>query len=228
LSGNVPGNSRAISLSEFFHSPALATFSRLQDDFFQNHLKQFCYLLYYLYTINHTIMKYAYLFGTSAFVVPSKVVSYSDGQEEKEFLRINSIHHDLAPPAEEPELNIDLHIRDTDGTPVLMLGNLISENLPYTEEKEKDSVKILRPDGSLLIHVHQIDDEAAMRLEHNIVAEFEVNMPLVVIRINGNFMLGDIHIDAENEKLFVNKAGYANSALAGANQVVFTKDGVVL
>jgi len=173
-------------------------------------------------------MKYAYLFGTSAFVVPSKVVSYIDGSDDKEFLRINSIHHDLAPPAEEPTLNIDLHINDTDGTPILMLGNLISENLPYTEEKEKDSVKVLRADGSTVIHVHQIDDEAAMRLEHNITAEFEVNMPLVVIRVTGEFRLGNIHVNAENEKLFVNKAGYANSALAGTNQVVFTPDGVVL
>ncbi len=67
-----------------------------------------------------------------------------------------------------------------------------------------------------------------MSLEHNIVAELEVHAPIVVIRITGEFILGDLHIRAENEKLLVNNNGYATSAMVGKNQLVFSAEGVVL
>ncbi|HEY8780225.1 MAG TPA: hypothetical protein VIM16_01315 [Mucilaginibacter sp.] len=173
-------------------------------------------------------MKYAFIIGSNAFVVPSRVVSYADNEEEKEFLRINSIYHDLPPTAGESHLEIDLDIKDLDGTPVLMLANLTLNGAPYTVKKERDSIQVLRADGSLIIHVHQLDDDAAMSLEHNITAELEVNTPIAVIRINGDFMTGKLHISAENEKLFVNNNSYANSVLAGNNQLKFTADGVEL
>jgi hypothetical protein len=173
-------------------------------------------------------MKYAFVIGSNAFVVPSRVISYADNEEEKEFLRINSIYHDLPPPAKESHLDIDLDIKDIDGTPVLMLANLSLDEAPYTVKKKRDSIQVLRADGSLIIHVHQLDDNAAMGLEHNITAELEVNTPIVVIRINGEFMTGKLHISAENEKLFINGNGYANSVLAGVNQLKFTTDGVTL
>ena len=174
------------------------------------------------------IMKYAYVIGSNAFIVPSKVVSYNDNGEQKEFLRVNSIYHDLPPSAGETFLDIDLDIEDTDGTPVNLLANKSINALPYTIKQDRDSIHVVRPDGSTLIHVHQLDDESAMSLEHNITAEFEVHAPVVVIRITGDFMLGNLHISAENEKLYVNNNGYATSALAGKNQLQFTPEGVVL
>ncbi len=173
-------------------------------------------------------MKYAYIIGSNAFVVPAKVVNYVDGDEEKEFLKINSVYHDLTPPAQEPTLNVDLHIADTNGTPLVMQGNVLADGAAYTVKKERDSVKILRGDGSTVIHVHQLDDHSAMSLEHNIIAELEVNMPVAAIRITGDFMTGSLHIGAENEKLFINKNGYANSVLGGTNQLKFTASGVVV
>jgi hypothetical protein len=173
-------------------------------------------------------MKYAFIIGSNAFVVPSKVLSYADDVDEKEFLRINSIYHDLPPGAKEAHLDIDLDIKDIDGTPILMLANQTLNSISYTVKRERNSIQVLRADGSLIIHVHQLDDESAMSLEHNITAELEVNMPIVVIRINGDFMAGGLRITAENEKLYVNDIVYANSVLAGKNQLHFTTNGVVL
>jgi hypothetical protein len=173
-------------------------------------------------------MKYAFIIGSNAFVVPSKVLSFADNDDEKEFLRINSIYHDLPAEAKEAHLDIDLDIKDVDGTPILMLGNQTLNSASYTVKKERNSVQLIRADGSLIIHVHQLDDDSAMSLEHNITAELEANTPVVVIRINGNFLAGALHISAENEKLFVNDIVYANSVLAGTNQLRFTTNGVVL
>lgn len=170
-------------------------------------------------------MKHAFVFGSSAFVVPNNIVSYEENGVEKEFLRVNSIYHDL--PSGEPSfLDVNLDILDFD-EPVSIRNNLIETGTSYTIQKERDSVKLFRSNGSLVIHVHQLDDESAMSLEHYLVAELEVNMPVAVIRITGDFKLGELHILAENEKLYVNDIGYANSALSGGS-LKFSSAGVVL
>jgi len=173
-------------------------------------------------------MKYAYIIGSNAFIVPGSSVIFEDQGYGKEFLKINSIYHDLAPTAEPTFLDIDLDIKAVDGTPVFMLANKTVINTHFTIETERDSVHVLNTDGSTIIHVHQLSDDAAMELEHNIVAELEVHAPIVVIRITGEFMTGDLHILAENEKLYINENGYATSAMVGKNQLKFTPEGVVL
>ena len=173
-------------------------------------------------------MKYAYIIGSNAFVVPSRVINYLDNGEEKEFLRINAIYHDLPPTAEKTVLDVSLNVKDTNGSPVIIEANNTAPNAMFSVEKERDSVKVVRPDGSTIIHIHQLDDDSAMALEHNIVAELEVNTPVVVIRIYGDFVLGNLHISAENEKFFINRDGFANSVLAGKNQLKFSAEGVLL
>ena len=171
-------------------------------------------------------MKYAYIIGSNAFVVHSKVISFTYHGEDKEFLRINSIYHDQPPSAPETHLDCDINIQDMNGTPVTLLANKAVNPGPYTVKTTRDSVEVLSTDGSTLIHVHQMDDDTAMSLEHNITAELEVSVPVVVIRIFGDFILGDLHISAQNEKLFVNNNGYGNSVQAGLNQLRFTEEGV--
>jgi len=173
-------------------------------------------------------MKYAFVIGSNAFIVPRGAVSFADHEYAKEFLKINAIYHDVAASAEQPYLDIDLDIKDLDGTPVTMQGNKLVSAAPYTVEKERDSIRILRADGTLIIQVHQLHDDAAMSLEHNIVAELEVHAPIAVIRISGEFMVNGLHIRAENEKLFINDNGYATSAMVGKNELRFTSAGVVL
>jgi hypothetical protein len=173
-------------------------------------------------------MKYAYIIGSNAFVVPNKVVGYTDNGEEKEFLRINAIHHDAASPKEQTSLECDIHISDVDGTPITLLANKLVNAPSYKVTLKYDSVAISRGDGSVVIHIHQLDDHSAMSLEHNIIAELEVNMPVAAIRIFGDFKLGGLHIKAENEKLFINGDGWGNSVLGGLNQLKFTEEGVVL
>lgn len=172
-------------------------------------------------------MKYAFVIGSNAFVVPQNRVCYEENGVEKEFLRINSIYHDL-PQKEASFLEIDLDIHDTNGNRVTVQRNKTGNDTVYAIKHERDSVSVLRAGGSPVIQVHQLDDDSAMRLEHNITAELEVNTPVAVIRITGDFKVGGLHIRAENEKLFINNDSYANSVLAGSNDLVFSSAGVVL
>lgn len=173
-------------------------------------------------------MKYAFIIGSNAFVVPSNVVSYRDHNENKAFLKINSIYHEGKDRGLISELDCDINISDADGTAVNVVSNKLQNAPGYKVAAVYDSVMVTRADGSTLIHIHQLDEDTAMSLEHNIIAELEVNMPIAVIRIFGDFMLDDLHIIAENEKLFINEDGWGNSVRAGEKDLRFSDAGVLL
>jgi len=173
-------------------------------------------------------MKYAFVIGSNAFIVPRGAISYGEHDFGKDFLKINSIYHDTSDAAEKSALSIDLNIKDVDGSPININANSAITGAPYSVIKERDSIKVLRIDGSTVIHVHQLDDESALGLEHNIVAEMEINAPIVVIRITGEFFVDSLHIRAENERLLINENGYATSAMVGKNRLEFTAEGVVI
>jgi hypothetical protein len=172
-------------------------------------------------------MKYAFVIGSNAFVIPQNSICYQENGAETEFLRINSIYHDL-PQKQTSFLEINLDIQDTDGSPITVRNNELHAGTDHTIKHDRDSVCILRANESLVFEAHQLDDDSAMSLEHNITAELEVNTPVAVIRITGDFKVGGLHISAENEKLFINNNGYGNSVLAGSNNLVFSPAGVVL
>ena len=170
-------------------------------------------------------MKYAFIIGTSAFIVPSGVITAVEGGHSKEILRIRSIYHDNEPGT---ALAIDADIKDVSGNSIVIVNNMVEINSVFTVETGRDHIKVLRPDGTIVLHVHQLDDRSAMSLELNITGELLVNAPVVAIRITGDFESGGLHILAENEKLFINDNGYATFAQAGKGDLKFTEDGVVL
>ncbi len=168
-------------------------------------------------------MKYAFVMGSSAFIVPSGVIRYADDDNNNEILRINSLWHDNEPNS---YFSIDLDIKDKNGNGVIVSNNK-ALGTGVSVIADGKSVQVLDESGVNIIKVIQMDDHTAMGLEHNIVAEFEVNMPLAAIRIFGDFKTHDLHILAENEKFYINDDGYATSALAGTD-LRFTADGVLL
>jgi len=168
-------------------------------------------------------MKYAFVMGSSAFVVPKGVIRYADEDTSTEILKINSLWHDNVPDS---RFSIDLDIKDRNGNGVIVHDNkALGTDIRVIADGK--SVQVLDVNGINIIKVIQMDDKTAMSLEHNIIAEFEVNMPLAAIRIYGDFMTHDLHIMAENEKFYVNDDGYATAALAG-NDLRFTPAGMVL
>jgi hypothetical protein len=168
-------------------------------------------------------MKYAFVMGSSAFIVPTGVIRYADDDTNVEILKVNSLWHDNEPDS---YFSIDLDIRDKDGNGVIVSNNK-ALGTGVSVIADGKSVQVLDESGTNIIKVLQMDDETAMGLEHNIVAEFEVNMPLAAIRIFGDFKTHGLHILAENEKFYINDDGFATSALAG-NELRFTPAGMLL
>jgi hypothetical protein len=172
------------------------------------------------------IMKYAFLLGSNAFIVPHGTINQQINDKIIPFLTIRSIYRDKQ---EGSALVINAAFKDMDGRDIVIKDNVAENAYDLTIKAERDMVHLLRPDGGILFDVHQMDDESVMRLEHYIVAELEVNEPVVVIRVRGEFMLNDnLEIKSENEKLFLNDDVYGTSARAGQGDLIFTTDGVVL
>jgi hypothetical protein len=168
-------------------------------------------------------MKYAFVMGSSAFIVPNGVIRYADEDNTTEILRINSLWHDNVPNS---IFSIDLDIKDKNGNGVIVSNNqALGTGVRVIADGK--SVQVLDEKGVNIIKVIQMDDHTAMSLEHNITAEFEVNMPLAAIRIFGEFYTHNLHILAENEKFYINDDGYATSALAGTD-LRFTPAGMLL
>lgn len=173
-------------------------------------------------------MKYAFIMGSNSFIVPGNTLVYTDQGQTIDFLRITSIYHDRPAGQGESSLSIDLDIKDVDGSEIKLARNKPVQTARADIAEQRDRLLITRADGTTVIDVHQLDDVSAMRLEHNIIAELEVHSPVAVIRVRGSFMVNDLHLEIDNEKLFVNGNSYANSTLAGKLNLQFTNTSIVL
>lgn len=171
-------------------------------------------------------MKYAFIMGSNSFIVPGNTLVYTD--HNINFLRINSVFQDRPAGQNSTVLEVDLDIKDTDGTVIKINSNEAAQTGKMDVAVYQDRLHITRPDGTTLIDVHQLDEDSAMALEHNIIAELEVHSPVTAIRLRGNFMVDDLHLEIDNEKLFVNGNSYANSTLAGKLNLAFHHDSVVI
>lgn len=170
-------------------------------------------------------MKYAFIIGSNAFIVPHGAVVYNNNGDERNFLSIRSVYRDKQ---EGSVLVIDADIADTHGKKLTIDGNQIVRNEGFNVTFNRDMIQALQSDGHILFDVHQLDEDAAMGLEPFIVQELDRQDEVAVIRIRGDFMLGDTEIKAENEKLFVNDNSYATSAQIGHGHLAITPEGVVL
>lgn len=170
-------------------------------------------------------MKYAYILGSNAYVSPHGYISYTEDGQTKTFLSIRSVYHDTAASS---HLSVDLDIKDMLGRELKLTDNRIENAAVFHISEQRDRVLITKQNGDTIIDIRQLDDVSAMRLAHNIIAELEVQTSIVVIRVRGDFMLGGMHIEIDNEKLFVNGNAYANSVLAGNNNLQFAAEGVII
>src|ERR1700744_2470959 len=120
-------------------------------------------------------MKYAFILGSNAYVVPANTISYSDAGQTVGFLRILSIQRDTPPDQPRAVLSIDADITDSEGHVVRLRANQPEAAADFDVHEAPDRVYVTKADGTTVLDVHQLDWDTAMGLEHNISAELEVN-----------------------------------------------------
>lgn len=172
-------------------------------------------------------MKYAFIMGSNAFITSHNVISYATNGESKEFVRINhTVKH--KPGAVATPLDVNVDVCDARGTSVKLSDNVIATP-GFHVEQTNDRVRILKSDDSLIIDIHELSDEAIAGLSHHITAELDREDYIVVIRLNGHFRVGDLHISIDNEKLFIDDNSYAESVqVEHSGGIVFTAAGLLM
>lgn len=170
-------------------------------------------------------MKFAFLFGSNVFIIPSNVINYVDNDETNEFLKIKSICHRNG---EDSALTIDTDLMDVEGRGLKIHDNEVVKSFGYKVSKTPDRILAKGMNNSTVLEIQQLDEESAMKLEHNIVAELEAHSPDAVIRIKGDFMMGKMHFAVDNEKLSIGRDSYASAAITGQNELTFTPTGFVI
>ncbi|MGZ3753476.1 MAG: hypothetical protein ACXVB0_25290 [Mucilaginibacter sp.] len=173
-------------------------------------------------------MKYAFIMGSNSFIVPGDTIVFTENEQTTDFLRVVSVYHDQPSGHGHSSLTVDMDIKDTDGHILQIKANKPVNAADFKITEQPDRLLITKSDGATIIDVHQLDEKSAFKLEHNITAELEALAPDAVIRIRGNFMVGHLHIEVDNEKVFVNGNSYANSTLTGKTNLEFTTEGIVV
>jgi hypothetical protein len=60
------------------------------------------------------------------------------------------------------------------------------------------------------------------------MAEIAAHSPDAVLRISGDFMMGKMHVEVDNERLSIGRgSSYYSAAMAGNNELKFTPSGLV-
>ncbi len=173
-------------------------------------------------------MNYAFILGSNSYIVPGNTISFTENQQPQNFLRILSVHKDTPPDQPRSVLVIDADFKDNEGHVVKLVANKAQDAPAFDIHEQPDRIHITKPNGETVLDVHQMTWETAMRLEHNIVAELEAHQPVVPIRVRGNVTLGGLHIEMDNEKLFIDADSYANSTLSGKYDLRFSHEGVLI
>lgn len=169
-------------------------------------------------------MKYAFLFGSNVFIIPTNVISYVDNDETNEFLKIRSIHHSNGT---ESALTIDTDLKDTEGRGLRIHDNEVLTSFGYKVSRTPDRILATGLNNDTVIDIHQLDNESAAMLEDSIIAELEAHEPDAVIRISGDFMMGKMHVAVDNGKLFIGHESYSSETVAAKNDLTFTPRGLL-
>lgn len=170
-------------------------------------------------------MKYAFLFGSNVFIIPSNVISYVDNDETNQFLRIKSICHDNGFHS---DLTIDTDLKDTEGRGLTIENNEVVKSFGYKVSKGPGRILATGYNNDTVLEIQQLDENSTKDLEENILAELKAHAPDAVFRIRGDFMMGKMHVEVDNDRLSIGRDSYASSAVTGEGGLKFTPSGLVV
>src|SRR5215469_9642428 len=100
-------------------------------------------------------MKYAFLFGSNVFIIPSNVISYVDNDETNEFLRIKSICHDNGVHS---ELTIDTDLKDTEGRGLRIENNEVITSFGYKVSRSPGRILATGFNNDTVLEIEQLDE----------------------------------------------------------------------
>ncbi|QQL50362.1 hypothetical protein [Mucilaginibacter ginkgonis] len=172
-------------------------------------------------------MKYALLFGSNAFFVNRPIITSTLDGNEIELLKINSAYREAVNGQSATSLSVSSNVSSVNGTAIDVSENSFNQ-ANHNVDVTTNQVHITDSHGNTVLDILQILPEAIDGLSSHVLNELHNIGEAIVIRIRGDFMVGDHHISIDNEKLFIDDDVYAESVQVGENGVEFGPNGVVI
>ncbi|WCT11128.1 hypothetical protein [Mucilaginibacter jinjuensis] len=171
-------------------------------------------------------MKYTFLLGSNAFIVDQPVITYVQDGNAIELLRIKSVYAPAANGSEAKLLVVDTNITDTLGHNIALADNDY-DHPEYKVQRTDNQVHITNGTVHTVLDVLQLDQHTAEGLSSHVLNELHNIGETHILRLRGDFMIGEHHITIDNEKLFIDDDSIAESVHVGHNGgIQLSKDGV--
>ncbi|WDF56745.1 hypothetical protein [Mucilaginibacter sp. KACC 22063] len=155
-------------------------------------------------------MKYAFLLGSNAFIVDQPVITYEENGNMVEILRIKSLYGAVHQSSDVHQLVVDTNLKDVDGHNIVLADNDLNHS-DYKVVRTDKQIHVTNGTEHPVIDILQLDDAAIAGLSSHVINELgHVNVDYL-IRVRGDFMVGEHHITIDNEKMFVDDDSIAES-----------------
>ena len=146
-------------------------------------------------------MTYAVVFGTDMYIGTSGVLSYEVDGRVKEFFRVREIYKARSTDS---YLALDVDIKDLDGTREVKLfkSKPVVESQSVTVHYDKQRTTVIREDGVIVIDVEQLEPtDPSLPQDGPVRKALDSGQLDAIIRITGNFSVGDNKLEATTEGL---------------------------
>lgn len=155
-------------------------------------------------------MKYAFLLGSNAFIVDQPVITYEQDGIVTEILRVKSLYRRIDSSSDVHQLVVDTNFKDSAGHNIALADNDFDHS-DYKVTRTEKQIHVTNGSDHAVLDVLQLDDNAVAGLSSHVINELgHVNVDYL-IRLRGDFMVGDHHITIDNEKMFVDDDVIAES-----------------
>ncbi|WP_183558754.1 hypothetical protein [Mucilaginibacter sp. SP1R1] len=155
-------------------------------------------------------MKHAFIFGTSIFLSTQNTLTFVNGDNSTEFLKVLSFYkHQKG--FEDQALVIDAIISSLTDDPIRISNNQLQAGPAFRLETTANRLKVYQAGhAEPVLDVYQLEEHEYAGLSSHITNEIEAQHPDAVLTIKGNFHVQGAHFLIENEKMFIDKNGFAN------------------
>lgn len=158
-------------------------------------------------------MKHAFIFGTTIFLSEQPTLTFVDGDNSTEFLKVLSFYNHQK-GTDDRVLNITAHIASNSGEVIHVNNNVLDAGPAFHLETSSGRIKVFQSGHEEpVLDVYQLDQHEYPHLSSFITKEIEAQHPDAVLTIKGNFRVGGAHFLIENEKMFIDSNGFANGVV---------------
>lgn len=171
-------------------------------------------------------MKYAVVFGSNMFIGTTGVLSYEEEGKLKDFFNVKEIYRERSSGS---YLAVDVDIKDADGSRIVKLfkSKPVVESSAIKVMYDKKRTYVTKEDETIVIEIEQLDTNDLSLPQSGPVAEMlNSNQLDAVIRVTGNFIVGDYKVVATTENTKIGGNTFDGNLAVGTSGLVLKQTGI--